>query len=157
MKICAFLFALAMVVAAKAEQNIQVKLEWLNHAEMKCESCSTQFITNKPGDWCIIGAMCGGQRVFLKIVARWIGDAIEVSLTRQTRTEGDKFTDDEPSVSVTVQKAEVKQLELRGFKYDISADVAPDEKPNQSSEPTTTSGTSAAEQHRVPAAVVAHL
>jgi hypothetical protein len=157
MKLRAFLLAIVVVVGARAERDIEVKLDWLNHAEMKCESCSTQLITNRAGAWCIIGALCGGDRVFLKILAQWQGEKIEVSLTRQVQGENEKFTDDGQSVSVMVRETEVKELELRGFKYAISARAAPEKGPNQSSEPMPTAGTSAAERPFVPAAAVAHL
>ncbi len=137
MKLIALLWALLAVGAARAESPIQVTLEWLNHAEMKCESCSTQNITNDAGAWCVIGAKCSGHRVYLKIVARWQGEAIEVSLTRESQGDGNKFVDDGPSVSVVVRQGEVKQVELRGFKYAISAKAAPQEKPDKAPDPTS--------------------
>jgi hypothetical protein len=156
MKITALLLALLLPIALHAERPIQVKVDWLNHGERQCKGCSTQIITNKSGGAYVVAEQCDEGDVFLKVVARWKGDAIEVALTRQIRRGERKFEDDGPGASVLVHAGESRQVELRGFKYAVSANAAP-EMPNQSPEPTVMLVTPRADARVAPSTTVAHL
>jgi hypothetical protein len=144
-----------MSPVAAAHPSIVVTLDWINHAEMQCKGCTSQDITLESGSGAIIGQECGDRVVYLRIRPRWKGDAIEISLTSQNRTEDGKFADGKSRV-VVLQGRERAELTIEGLVYRIGAKREKTE-PNKAPEPTRTSVTPRADARVAPAARVAHL
>jgi len=165
MKIVAAAAVLVLgAVQAQAARPIQVTLEWLNYAEQHCKGCKKQVVILPENSPAIFGEECAGGVVWIKILARWSGETIEVSLTREISRDEKTFADDGESKSVSPRAGESGQLALGRFKYSVSACAAPDEPshqvdklPNKSADSTTSAGTSAAEQPRVPASAASRL
>ena len=150
--------ALAEVLrATQPEPAIAVTLKWLNYEEKQCSGCSMQIITLDANSWAILDKECGGKRVYLKVLPRWMGEAIEVTLAAQTRKSDGTFVAGQAQ-SALVAKGEFKELAIEGFRYRVSASKAPEKKkePNKSADSTPSAGTSVAEQPRVPASDASH-
>jgi hypothetical protein len=124
----AALFLLAVILrAAQPEPSIVVTLQWLNHVEMPCKGCSTQRIILEANSWAVVATNCDGKAVYVKVLPRWRGEAIEVSVATQERKSDGSFVEREAQTAL-VAEGQSKELTIEGFKYRVSASKAPEMK-----------------------------